>query len=82
MRKIFVASLSWNTTVEGLKERFGPIGEIEDAVLIKDRDTGRSRGFGFITFANSEDASRAIQELDNSELDGRNIKVSLAKERK
>ena len=82
MRKIFVASLSWNTSEEGLRGHFSPIGEIEDAVLIKDRDTGRSRGFGFITFANDEDANRAIQELDNSELDGRNIKVNMAKERK
>lgn len=81
MRKVFVASISWNTDENGLSNHFSQIGEVEDVVIVKDKETRRSRGFGFVTFANAEDASRAITELDNSVLDGRNIKVNLAKER-
>ena len=81
MRKVFVASLSWNTDENGLANHFSQIGEVEDTVIVKDRETKRSRGFGFVTFANAEDAARAVKELDNSDLDGRTIKVNMAKER-
>lgn len=82
MRKVFVASISWNTDETGLTNHFSQIGEIEDAIIVKDRETNRSRGFGFVTYKNANDASKAVQELDNSLLDGRNIRVNLAKERK
>jgi cold-inducible RNA-binding protein len=81
MRKVFVASISWNTDENGLSNHFSQIGEIEDVVIVKDKETRRSRGFGFVTFTNADDADRAVKELDNSVLDGRNIKVNLAKER-
>lgn len=79
--KLFVGSLSWNTSEDGLRQAFEPYGEIEFARIITDRDTGRSRGFGFVTFANRDDAVNAMSELDGTELDGRTIKVNEAKER-
>lgn len=81
MRKVFVGSLSWNTDDQGLNNFFSRMGEIEESIVVKDRETGRSRGFGFVTFVNEESASNAVKELDGLELDGRTIKVSLAKER-
>lgn len=82
MRKVFIASISWNTDEAGLSRHFSQIGEVEDVIIVKDRETKRSRGFGFVTFKNANDAAKAVQELDNSSLDGRNIRVNLAKERK
>lgn len=81
MRKVFVGSLSWNTDDQSLSNYFAKIGEIEESVVIKDRETGRSRGFGFVTYMKEEDAALATERLDGMELDGREIKVSLAKER-
>ena len=80
--KVFVASISWNTDNTGLKKHFSQIGTVEDAVIIKDRETKRSKGFGFVTFSSEEEASEAIQKLDNSLLDGKNIRVSLAREKR
>ena len=57
-------------------------GEVSDAVVIEDRDTGRSRGFGFVTMADRKDASKAIDAMDGSELDGRTIVVNVATERR
>lgn len=82
MRKVFVASISWNTKESGLSDHFSQVGTVEEAIIIKDRETQRSRGFGFVTFSNSDEADRAIQELDNSLLDGKNIKVSIAKSKR
>jgi cold-inducible RNA-binding protein len=81
MNKLFVASLSWNTDDKSLAQHFSQIGPVKEAIIIKDRETKKSRGFGFVTFENDQDAQRAIQELDNSTLDGKIIKVSMAKER-
>ncbi|KAJ1948592.1 hypothetical protein FBU59_001523 [Linderina macrospora] len=61
--------------------RFEEFGPIEHAIVLTDRETGRSRGFGFVTFVNDEDAQRAIEGADGSEMDGRNIRVSTATER-
>jgi RNA recognition motif-containing protein len=80
-KKLYVGNLSWNTTVEGLREAFEPHGEILDAVIIMDRYTGRSRGFGFVTMADDEAADKAIAALDGTSLDDRNIKVNVARER-
>ena len=82
MRKIFVGSLSWGTEADSLSQHFSAVGTVEEAIVIKDRETKRSKGFGFVTFANQDEANRAVEELDNSLLDGRNIKVSIAKERR
>lgn len=82
MRKVFVAALSWDTDEKSLANHFNSIGPVEEAVVIKDRDTKRSRGFGFVTFENAEDAKRAVEELSNSVLDGKTISVDIAKERR
>jgi len=81
MNKIFVGGLSWNTTNDGLRDYFSQIGEVTDTKVISDRETGRSRGFGFVSFAVADDANSAVERLDGSELDGRNIRVNLAQER-
>jgi len=80
-KKLFVGSLSWNTTDEGLRRAFEKFGEVLEAKVIKDRDTDRSRGFGFVSFANPKDAMDAMQGMDGQELDGRTIKVNEAQER-
>ena len=77
-KKLFVGSLSWNTTDEGLREAFAPFGEIAEAVVVSDRDTGRSRGFGFVTFEDDEAADQAVAALNGTELDGRTIRVDVA----
>lgn len=81
MNKIFIGGLSWNTNEEGLANHFSKFGNLEEVKIITDRETGRSRGFGFITFEEGDAASQAINEMDGVELDGRNIRVSLAEER-
>lgn len=79
--RLFVGSLSWETTQEGLRRAFSEFGLVTDAVIVTDRDTGRSRGFGFVTMGNPKDAARAIESLNGSTLDGRTIIVNAATER-
>ena len=81
-KKLFVRNLSWNITSEELKEVFAQFGEIEDAVVINDRETGRSRGFGFVTFTEEEAADKAIEVANGQEVDGREIVVDVAQDRK
>ena len=80
--KLFVGGLSWDTTSDGLKESFASFGKLEDVKLIKDFETGRSRGFGFITFSQEDDAVNAMAEMDGKELDGRTIRVNEARSKK
>lgn len=80
-KKLFVGSLSWNTNDDELRRAFEGYGEVADAKVISDRDTGRSRGFGFVTLMDDDDANRAINEMNGSMLDGRNIVVNEAQER-
>lgn len=80
-RKLFVGGIAWATTDAGLKTAFEAFGAVEDAKIITDRETGRSRGFGFVTFADPKAAEMAIKEMDNTELDGRTINVNEAQER-
>jgi cold-inducible RNA-binding protein len=80
-KKLFVGGLSWGTTEDGLRAAFERFGSIEEVKVITDRDTGRSRGFGFITFTEDDAAMNAISALDGSELEGRSIKVNEAQER-
>jgi cold-inducible RNA-binding protein len=77
-KKLFVGSLSWGTNDDGLRSAFSPHGEISEAIVISDRDTGRSRGFGFVTFDDDESADKAVAALNGTELDGRTIKVDVA----
>ena len=80
-KKLFVGGLSWDTTDDGLRQAFASYGEITEAKVITDRDTGRSRGFGFVTFAQDEDAKTAISKMDGTSLDGKTIKVNEAQEK-
>ncbi|KAK7273325.1 hypothetical protein RIF29_14374 [Crotalaria pallida] len=79
--KLFVGGISYSTDDMSLRESFARYGEVVDAKVIMDRDSGRSRGFGFITFATSDDASAAIQAMDGQDLHGRRIRVNYATER-
>ncbi|MEM1008903.1 MAG: RNA-binding protein [Myxococcota bacterium] len=79
--KIFVGGLAWATDEQGLEEAFSAYGVITEAKVIRDRLTGRSRGFGFVTFAESEAAQQAMQHMNENTLDGRTIRVDLAKEK-
>ncbi|MCP4809571.1 MAG: RNA-binding protein, partial [Proteobacteria bacterium] len=80
--KLFVGGLAWATDDHGMKEAFSQFGEVVEAVVIKDRDTGRSRGFGFVTFADEASAKAAEQAMDGQELDGRRIRCREAEERR
>ena len=80
-KKLFVGGLSWDTTDDGLRQAFASYGEITEAKVITDRDTGRSRGFGFVTFAQDEAAKTAISKMDGTNLDGKTIKVNEAQEK-
>ncbi len=77
--KLFVGNLDYTVTSDDLREAFGKVGSVIDAVVITDRETRRSRGFGFVEFATAEEAEKAVKELNGSELKGRKINVNEAK---
>ena len=79
--KLFVGGLSWDTNDAGLRSAFSACGEVTDAKVITDRETGRSRGFGFVTMANDAAAKAAVSQMDGQTVDGRAVKVSEAQER-
>ena len=81
-KKLFVGGLSWGTTDDVLREGFEQFGEVVDAKVITDRDTGRSRGFGFVTFADAAAAGEAVQAMDGASFDGRTINVNEAHDRR
>ena len=81
-KKLFVGGLSWGTDDHGLSDAFAQYGEVTEAKVITDRDTGRSRGFGFVTFANGEEADAAIEAMNGSQLDGRTLNVNEAHDRR
>lgn len=76
---IFVSNLSFNVQDEDLREFFASYGEVTSAKIINDRETGRSRGFGFVEMSDDNASRTAIQELDGATVEGRTIKVSEAK---
>ncbi|HLL61351.1 MAG TPA: RNA-binding protein [Candidatus Nitrosocosmicus sp.] len=78
--KIFVGSLPWSINNDSLRELFSKYGEVSEAIVIMDRDSGRSKGFGFVTFTNEEDAKKAL-EMDGQSVEDRPIVVNLAKPR-
>jgi cold-inducible RNA-binding protein len=82
MKKLFVGSLSFNTTESELDAAFNRFGKITEAKVITDRMTGRSRGFGFVTFETDEAAQAAMSEMDGTSLDGRTITVNEAQEQR
>ncbi|EGF77951.1 hypothetical protein BATDEDRAFT_27077 [Batrachochytrium dendrobatidis JAM81] len=79
--KVFVGNLSWGTDNNSLADAFSQFGEVVDSIVLKDRETGRSRGFGFVTFSSPESASAAVDAMNGQDLNGRNIRVNLANER-
>lgn len=78
-KQIFVSNLPYHLTQEELKQYFEPFGEITHVLILTDRLTQRSRGFGFVTFATETAAQQAIQEMDEKKMDGRLVKVTLAR---
>lgn len=80
-KKLYVGNLPWTLGTDELREIFAEHGNVLDAIVLADRDTGRSRGFGFVEFASPEEAQRAIEALDGAEIGGRNLRVNEAEER-
>lgn len=81
MPEIYVGNLSFKTTEDGLKNLFAEFGQVDRATLVKDRETGRSRGFGFVTMPSSDEANAAIDALNGKEVDGRPLTVNEARPR-
>ncbi|HLA96265.1 MAG TPA: RNA-binding protein [Pyrinomonadaceae bacterium] len=79
--KLYVGNLSFNTTTQDLETMFAESGTVQSANLIEDRETGRSRGFGFVEMSTAEEAQKAIASFDGKEIDGRSLKVNEAKPR-
>jgi cold-inducible RNA-binding protein len=79
--KLFVSNLSFQTSGENLREHFTQAGTVETATVVEDRDTGRSRGFGFVEMSSKEEGEAAIQQLNGNDLQGRNLRVDVAKPR-
>lgn len=80
--KLFVGGLSWDTNDAGLRDAFTAFGEVVEAKVITDRETGRSRGFGFVTFTEPDHAKAAMEEMDGKSLDGRAVRVNIAEEKR
>ncbi len=78
---LYVGNLPWSVTSEELEEMFAPFGAIQSARVITDRETGRSRGFGFVEMVSEEDAEAAIEALHESDCHGRNLVVNVARGR-
>ena len=78
--KMYVGNLPWSVTTDKLQELFSQYGQVDDAIVLTDRETGRSRGFGFVTMPD-EAAKEAIEALDGQDFDGRPLRVNEAQER-
>ncbi len=78
-KKLYVGGLSYDTTEDRLRETFARVGTVESAVIITDRMSGRSKGFGFVEMSSDEEAQKAIETLNGTELDGRSITVNEAR---
>ncbi|RPI29806.1 MAG: RNA-binding protein [Acidobacteria bacterium] len=79
--KLYVGNLSYQTSSSNLEDLFAQAGRVESASLVTDRDTGRSRGFGFVEMSTREEGEKAIQQLNGTEFDGRSLTVSEARPR-
>lgn len=78
-RKLFVGGISWGTTDEGLKAAFEAIGKVESAEVIREKMTGRSKGFGFVVMGSVADANAAVEKMNGQMLDGRQVTVNIAR---
>lgn len=79
--RLFVGGLAWGTTDDSLREAFAEYGTVVDAKVITDRYSGRSRGFGFVSFETAAQAEAAMQQMDGRSVDGRTVRVNVANER-
>jgi cold-inducible RNA-binding protein len=79
--KLYVGNLAFSTSSEDLQQLFGQVGTVETATVIEDRETGRSRGFGFVEMASKEDGQKAIEQFNGTDLNGRNLTVNEARPR-
>ena len=79
--KLYVGNLSFNTSSYDLEEMFGAVGTVESANVVEDRETGRSRGFGFVEMSSKEEGEKAIEEFNGKEIEGRSLTVNEAKPR-
>ena len=79
--KVYVGNLPYSVDSDKLKELFSAFGEVTEATVISDRYSGRSKGFGFVTFTNDEDGKKSIDEMNGKEIDGREVKVNEARPR-
>ena len=77
-QKLFIGGLSFSTTEEQLRAGFAEVGQVDSAAVVMDRDTGRSRGFGFVEMSTPEEAEQAIARFNGKDFDGRQIKVEKA----
>jgi heterogeneous nuclear ribonucleoprotein A1/A3 len=80
-KKLFVGGLSWGTSEDDLRGAFDRFGEVSEVKIISDQYTGRSRGFGFVSFNSEDEASEALQAMNGTTLDGRTIRVDRAEEK-
>jgi RNA recognition motif-containing protein len=78
-KKLFVGGLSWGTTDDALRNAFAAVGTVESAVVVTDKFSGRSKGFGFVEMSTDDEAAKAVAELNGKELDGRVVTVSEAR---
>ena len=79
--KLYVGNISFNTSEQELEQLFNEVGTVESTNIIEDRETGRSRGFGFVEMSSKEDGEAVISEFDGKEFDGRELKINEAKPR-
>lgn len=79
--KLYVGNLSFSTTSDELQQLFAQAGTVESATVVEDRDTGRSRGFGFVEMASKEEGQKAIEQFNGTDLNGRNLTVNEARPR-
>jgi RNA recognition motif-containing protein len=79
--KLYVGNLAFETSGENLRQHFAQAGTVETATVVEDRDTGRSRGFGFVEMSSKEEGEAAIQQFNGNDLGGRNLTVNVAKPR-
>lgn len=79
--KLYVSNISFNANENDLASVFEPIGTVTESKIIYDRETSRSRGFGFVTFEKAEDAAAAVEQMNNVSFLGRELKVAIAEER-
>jgi RNA recognition motif-containing protein len=81
VKKIYIGNLPWSVTESELNAMFAKFGAVESAAVVTDRETGRSRGFGFVEMADAGDADKAIQALDGTDMGGRPLRVNEAQQR-